>query len=70
MTEVNVSTSMEEMTATVEEMTATVEEMSMTVEEMSATVEKLKKYVLENLRVEIFIHNSALITSEDTWNNT
>ena len=69
MTEVNVSATLG-MSATVEEMFVTVEEMyaklhtfpplSQTVLlKISATVEKLNNYVLEMLRVEIYIHKSS-----------
>ena len=67
MTEVNMSATAEEMSTSVGKMSATVDEMSTTVKEMSATVEKVN--VIENLKLKIFIHNSAWITSKDTWNN-
>ena len=35
---------------------------------MSATVEEIE-YALRNVRLEIIIHKSAHITSEDRWNN-
>ena len=57
MTELNVSVIVQ-MSTTVEEMSATLEEMYVTQEEMSTTVKEIE-YVLENLRVEVFIHNSA-----------
>ena len=56
MTKMNVSATVG-MSTTVKEMSATVEEMSATVGEMSTTEGELN--VLENLRVEIFIHKSA-----------
>ena len=67
MTKVNVSATVGEMSATVGELSATVGEMSATVGQMSATVGKFN--ALKNLRLEIVIHNSLYITSEDIWNN-